>query len=33
MGDGSVRSVRDSIDFAVWQAVGTRSNGESLFVD
>jgi len=33
MGDGSVRSVRDSIDFAVWQAVGTRSNGESMFLD
>jgi prepilin-type N-terminal cleavage/methylation domain-containing protein/prepilin-type processing-associated H-X9-DG protein len=26
--DGSVRFVRDSIDFAIWQAVGTRGNGE-----
>jgi prepilin-type N-terminal cleavage/methylation domain-containing protein/prepilin-type processing-associated H-X9-DG protein len=28
LADGSVRFVRDSIDFAVWQAVGTRANGE-----
>jgi prepilin-type N-terminal cleavage/methylation domain-containing protein/prepilin-type processing-associated H-X9-DG protein len=33
MGDGSVRSVRDSVDFAVWQAVGTRGNGEALTLD
>jgi prepilin-type processing-associated H-X9-DG protein len=33
MGDGSVRSVRDTIDFAVWQAVGTRANGEPLNFD
>ena len=26
--DGSVRFVRDSVDFAVWQAAGTRGNGE-----
>ena len=26
--DGSVRFVRDSVDFAVWQAVGTRAGGE-----
>jgi prepilin-type N-terminal cleavage/methylation domain-containing protein/prepilin-type processing-associated H-X9-DG protein len=26
--DGSVRFVRDSIDFAVWQAVGSRAGGE-----
>jgi prepilin-type N-terminal cleavage/methylation domain-containing protein/prepilin-type processing-associated H-X9-DG protein len=28
MTDGSVRFVRDSVDFAVWQNVGTRDNGE-----
>jgi prepilin-type processing-associated H-X9-DG protein len=33
LGDGSVRSVRDSVDFAVWQAVGTRGNGEALTLD
>jgi prepilin-type processing-associated H-X9-DG protein len=33
MTDGSVRSVRDSVDFAVWQAVGTRGNGEPLTLD
>jgi prepilin-type N-terminal cleavage/methylation domain-containing protein len=31
--DGSVRAVRDSIDFTVWQAIGTRSNGEPLSLD
>jgi prepilin-type N-terminal cleavage/methylation domain-containing protein/prepilin-type processing-associated H-X9-DG protein len=33
MSDGSVRSVRDSVDFAVWQAVGTRGNGEAIGLD
>jgi prepilin-type N-terminal cleavage/methylation domain-containing protein/prepilin-type processing-associated H-X9-DG protein len=28
MADGSVRFVRESVDFAVWQAVGTRAGGE-----
>jgi prepilin-type N-terminal cleavage/methylation domain-containing protein/prepilin-type processing-associated H-X9-DG protein len=28
MGDGSVRFVRDSVNFAVWQAAGTIGNGE-----
>jgi prepilin-type N-terminal cleavage/methylation domain-containing protein/prepilin-type processing-associated H-X9-DG protein len=28
MADGSVRFVRDSIDFATWQYVGTRAGGE-----
>jgi prepilin-type N-terminal cleavage/methylation domain-containing protein/prepilin-type processing-associated H-X9-DG protein len=28
MADGSVRFVSDSIDFAVWQAVGTKAGGE-----
>ncbi|MFO0848642.1 MAG: DUF1559 domain-containing protein [Gemmataceae bacterium] len=28
MADGSVRLVRDAVDFTVWQAVGTRANGE-----
>jgi prepilin-type N-terminal cleavage/methylation domain-containing protein/prepilin-type processing-associated H-X9-DG protein len=28
--DGSVRFVRESIDFAVWQAVGSRAGGEVL---
>jgi prepilin-type N-terminal cleavage/methylation domain-containing protein/prepilin-type processing-associated H-X9-DG protein len=28
MADGSVRFVRDSLDFATWQAVGTRAGGE-----
>lgn len=30
MADGSVRFVRDSLDFTVWQAVGTRAAGEVL---
>jgi prepilin-type N-terminal cleavage/methylation domain-containing protein/prepilin-type processing-associated H-X9-DG protein len=28
MADGSVRFVNDSVDFATWQAVGSRANGE-----
>jgi len=28
MGDGTVRFVSDSVDFAIWQAVGTRGGGE-----
>ena len=28
LADGSVRFVRDTIDFGVWQAVGSRANGE-----
>ena len=28
LGDGSCRFVRDSIDFTVWQNVGTRAGGE-----
>jgi prepilin-type N-terminal cleavage/methylation domain-containing protein/prepilin-type processing-associated H-X9-DG protein len=28
LADGSVRFVRESIDFGIWQAVGTRGNGE-----
>jgi prepilin-type processing-associated H-X9-DG protein len=28
--DGSVRFVAETIDFAVWQAAGTRIRGESV---
>jgi prepilin-type processing-associated H-X9-DG protein len=28
LADGSVRFVRESIDFALWQNVGTRAGGE-----
>ena len=28
MGDGSVRFVTETVDFNIWRAVGTRSNGE-----
>jgi prepilin-type processing-associated H-X9-DG protein len=28
MGDGSVRFVTDSVDFVVWQGVGTKAGGE-----
>ncbi len=31
--DGSVTFVTDSIDFAVWQAVGSRANGEVASID
>jgi prepilin-type processing-associated H-X9-DG protein len=30
MGDGTVRFVRDAVDFPAWQAAGTRAGGESL---
>jgi prepilin-type processing-associated H-X9-DG protein len=30
MADGSVRFVRDGVDFAVWQALGTRAGGEPV---
>jgi prepilin-type N-terminal cleavage/methylation domain-containing protein/prepilin-type processing-associated H-X9-DG protein len=30
MGDGSVHFVRDSVNFAIWQNVGTRSGGEAV---
>jgi prepilin-type processing-associated H-X9-DG protein len=30
MADGSVRFVRDTINFAVWQALGSRAGGETL---
>jgi prepilin-type N-terminal cleavage/methylation domain-containing protein/prepilin-type processing-associated H-X9-DG protein len=33
LGDGSVRFVRDSIDFAVWRAVGTRAAGDIATLD
>jgi prepilin-type N-terminal cleavage/methylation domain-containing protein/prepilin-type processing-associated H-X9-DG protein len=33
MGDGSVRFVRDSVDFVAWYATGTRSNGEVASLD
>jgi prepilin-type N-terminal cleavage/methylation domain-containing protein/prepilin-type processing-associated H-X9-DG protein len=29
MADGSVRFVRDSVDFTLWQAAGTRAGGEA----
>jgi prepilin-type processing-associated H-X9-DG protein len=32
-GDGSVRSVRDSISGTTWQAMGSRSGGEIVSVD
>jgi prepilin-type N-terminal cleavage/methylation domain-containing protein/prepilin-type processing-associated H-X9-DG protein len=30
MADGSVRFFAETMDFAIWQALGTRSNGESV---
>jgi len=33
MGDGSVRFVSDSIDLAIWRAVGTRDGGEVAMMD
>ena len=33
LGDGSVSFVRDSVDFAVWQAIGTRAGGETVSLD
>lgn len=30
MGDGSVRSVADGIDIAVWRAIGTRNGNETV---
>ena len=28
LADGSIRFVRDSVDFTTWKAVGTRAGGE-----
>ena len=33
MGDGSVRFVRDSVDFVNWRAMGSRSGGEVVTLD
>ncbi len=33
MGDGSVRFVRDAVDFNAWYAAGTKANGEVLQLD
>jgi prepilin-type N-terminal cleavage/methylation domain-containing protein/prepilin-type processing-associated H-X9-DG protein len=33
MGDGSVRFVRDSIDFTVWRGAGTKTGGEATQLD
>ncbi len=30
LGDGSARAVRDSIDAAVWKALGTIAGGEAI---
>jgi prepilin-type N-terminal cleavage/methylation domain-containing protein/prepilin-type processing-associated H-X9-DG protein len=33
MGDGSIRFVRDSVDFTLWQNTGTRAGGEVNIID
>jgi prepilin-type N-terminal cleavage/methylation domain-containing protein/prepilin-type processing-associated H-X9-DG protein len=33
MGDGSIRFVRDSVDFTLWQNTGTRAGGEVAIID
>ena len=33
LGDGSVRFIRQDINQALWQAMGTRSNGEPVQLD
>ena len=33
LADGSVRFVRDSVDFTVWQNSGTRAGGEVVTLD
>ena len=33
MADGSIRFVRDSVDFLAWQAAGTKAGGEVLALD
>ena len=33
LADGSVRFVRDSIDFATWYAAGTKSNNETALLN
>ena len=33
LADGSVRFVRDTIEFATWQALGTRAGGETATLD
>jgi prepilin-type processing-associated H-X9-DG protein len=33
MADGSVRFIRDSINLAAWQAMGTKSGGEVIAND
>jgi prepilin-type N-terminal cleavage/methylation domain-containing protein/prepilin-type processing-associated H-X9-DG protein len=33
MADGSVRFVRDSVDFTLWQNTGTRAGGEVAIID